>query len=299
MVAVSKRVLIVGIDSFTGKHLSSHLEKVGYDVYGTALKDAGRKTLAWNVLESERFPEILKAVAPHYVIHLAGISFVAHGNAEDFYRVNTLATERMLHALTEYQGTLHKIILASSATVYGNQGVEVLDESLCPAPANHYGASKLAMEHLALTYRERLPLLLVRPFNYTGPGQSTSFLIPKIVDHFRRAAPTISLGNLDVIREFNDVRYVAEIYARLLRSDARGVSLNLCSGRGISIREILETMKRISDREIEVEIDPSLIRKNEIKRLVGSTERLGRIIELPTPIPLEETLRSLYEASRP
>ncbi|WP_297523415.1 GDP-mannose 4,6-dehydratase [Thermococcus sp.] len=297
MAAVSDRVLIVGIDSFTGKHLSSHLENEGYDVYGTALNDEGGKTLVWNILESERFPEILKAVAPHYVIHLAGISFVTHGNAEDFYRVNTLATERMLQALARYHGNLHKIILASSAAVYGNQGVEVLEESLCPAPTNHYGASKLAIEHLASTYRERLPLLLVRPFNYTGPGQSTTFLIPKIVDHFRRAAPTISLGNIDVIREFNDVRYVAEIYARLLRSDARGIPVNLCSGRGVSIREILDIMQRISGREIEVEIDPDLIRKNEIKRLVGSTERLGRIIDLPAPIPLEETLRSFYEAS--
>lgn len=180
-----KKVLITGIDSFTGVHLSSYLENSGYDVYGTSLSKTAEKKYKCDITNKEEILTVLDTVKPDFFVHLSGISFTAHGNSEDFYRVNTIGTINILDAFIESNLKPQKIIIASSATVYGNQGVEILDESMCPKPANHYGASKYAMECMAKNYFDRLNIIITRPFNYTGIGQAEHFLIPKIVKHFR------------------------------------------------------------------------------------------------------------------
>ena len=106
---------------------------------------------------------------------LRRVAFVAHGNAEDFYRVNVLGTLNLLQALAKLDRAPERVIIASSANVYGTPDVGMLDESLCPAPVNHYACSKLAMEHMVRPWFSRFPILITRPFNYTGPGQSEAF----------------------------------------------------------------------------------------------------------------------------
>lgn len=194
-----KKVLITGIDSFTGKHLSSHLQKAGYDVYGTSFFKADEKKYQCDITKKDEVQNVLKVVQPEYFIHLSGISFAAHSNNEEFYRVNTIGTLNILESFQELNLHPKKIILASSATVYGNQSVELLDESLCPKPTNHYGASKLAMESLAANYFSKLNIIITRPFNYTGVGQQEQFLIPKIVKHFKEKKNSSSLGTLMLV----------------------------------------------------------------------------------------------------
>jgi nucleoside-diphosphate-sugar epimerase len=176
--------------------------------------------------------------------------------------------------------------------VYGTPGVEVIDESVCPAPVNHYACSKLAMEHMAHTFFERLPIVMTRPFNYTGVGQDEKFLIPKIVSHFKRQAPFIELGNLDVSRDFSDVRDVAAAYVALLL-DAQGVegqTFNVCSGRAHSLREVLNMAERISGRSMEIRVNPAFVRSNEVPRLLGSGLKLQQLTGLSPRIPLDETI---------
>ena len=167
---------------------------------------------------------------------------------------------------------------------------------MCPQPANHYGISKLAMEHMAWMYRDKLPIIIARPFNYTGIGQSEQFLIPKIVSHFKRKEKVIELGNLHVAREFNDVEFVCEVYEKLLRSSFVSETVNLCSGKAISLLEIIAYMNQISGYNIEVKVNPLFVRENEIKRLVGSTKKLKKAISTIKNIEIEETLRKMYEA---
>jgi GDP-6-deoxy-D-talose 4-dehydrogenase len=293
---IYKKVLITGIDSFTGKHLSSYLKKIGYSVYGTSFIDSGEKKYKCDITKKDNIIHILKEVEPDYLIHLSGISFPAHGNNEDFYKVNTIGTTNILDALIEIECDIKKIILASSATVYGNQGLEMLDETLCPKPANHYGASKYAMECLAQGYFTKLPIIVARPFNYTGVGQAEHFLIPKIVKHFKDKLNTIELGNLNVSREFNDIDYVCEIYKRFLECDTSGAVVNLSSNKAIKLLDIIDIMNDLSGYKINVEVNPAFVRKNEIKKLTGSTDKLFKMIGEIKTSPIKTLLKKMLEA---
>jgi nucleoside-diphosphate-sugar epimerase len=181
--------------------------------------------------------------------------------------------------------------LASRANVYGNAVGGVLDEETRPNPANDYAVSKLAMEYMAGIWMDRLPIVISRPFNYTGVGQSESFLIPKIVDHFNRRAEVIELGNLDVWRDFNDVRAVADAYRRLIEVRPAGQIVNVCSGVTHSLREVLSMAEKITGHQIKVQVNPAFVRKNEVRSLCGDPGRLRSLIGSWQTPAFEETLR--------
>ncbi|MDD3342587.1 MAG: GDP-mannose 4,6-dehydratase, partial [Sulfurospirillaceae bacterium] len=237
---------------------------------------------------------IVHQVAPDFVIHLAGIAFVAEKNASLIYDVNVIGTGHLLEALAHLPQKPRKVILASSATVYGNQHCDILEESMMPKPVNHYGFSKLSMEHLAATYFEKLPIIITRPFNYTGVGQDEQFLIPKIIKHYKEKKASIELGNLHVAREFNDVHDVVTWYADLLTCSAQGEIVNLCSSKAISLLEIIALMNNLAGYEIKVKINPAFVRENEIKTLFGSSEKLSRMIPYHPTIAINETLKTMY-----
>lgn len=290
-----KKVLITGIDSFTGTHLASYLENSAYDVYGTSLSKSAEKKYKCDITNKKDILDILKIIKPDFFIHLSGISFTAHGNNEDFYKVNTIGTINILDAFLELDLNPEKIIIASSATIYGNQGLEVLDESMCPQPANHYGSSKYAMECMTKNYFDKLNIIITRPFNYTGIGQSDHFLIPKIVKHFKEKKRTIELGNLNVSREFNDVQYVCEVYKRLIESESRSETVNICSNRGVKLLDVIDIMNKISGYKIDVKVNPLFVRKDEIQNLTGSTEKLFNMIGIVKQKDFNEILKDIFE----
>jgi len=286
---VSKRVLIFGVDSFTGKYLSDYLSSSGYSIVGTNRESC-------DITNKAHIKDTLKNSRAEYIIVLAGISSPAHGNISDFYKINTIGVINILDTLIELDFNPKKIILVSSATVYGNQGVEVLDELLCPKPANHYGASKYSMESLAQNYYTKLNIITTRPFNYTGVGQSSDFLIPKIIEHFRESKRVIKLGNLDVSREFNDIYFVCEVYKRLLESSISSEVVNICSSRDIKLLDIIDLMSDIAGYKIQVEINPKFVRQDEIKTLKGSPKKLFSLIGEVKQRDFRETLKDMFEA---
>ncbi len=225
------------------------------------------------------------------VVHLAGISFVGHDDKRAFYDVNLFGTLSLLDALAPISRQIRCVLLASSANVYGNCEASPISESQPPAPINHYAMSKLAMEHLARNRAGRLPIIIARPFNYTGPGQQTSFLIPKLVDHFVRKASFVDLGNLDVEREFNDVRTVCDAYLRLLESGKPGETYNVCTGVPHVLRHLLEALTRHTGHRLLARVHPDFVRSNEVHRLCGNPAKLQSAIGGLRTIELEETLR--------
>jgi len=287
------RVLLTGSGGFTGRYVAERLRAAGCDVWGFVQSVANAPQLVQvDLTNAAQVQAAVQTSSPTHVIHLAALSFVGHGDARAFYDVNLFGTLNLLDALSQLRDCPKRVIVASSANVYGSPGVEVLDETLCPAPVNHYANSKLAMEHLAHTYSSKLPLVLVRPFNYTGIGQNDKFLIPKIVSHFRRRATIIELGNLDVARDFSDVRDVSEVYYRLLLSQqAVGETVNICSGQAHALRDILDMATELTGHSLEMRVNPALVRSSEVPRLLGNTAKLDNLIGSWQKIPLLETVR--------
>jgi GDP-6-deoxy-D-talose 4-dehydrogenase len=274
------RMLVTGADGFTGVHFVKQARKVGYEVFEFNADLTNPVAIQNQVNEAQ----------PDVVVHLAAISFVGHDNASAFYDVNVIGTLNLLDALIKLPKLPSRVLLASSANVYGNCVLSPISETQVPAPLNHYAMSKLAMEHLAMTYTDRLPLFFVRPFNYTGPGQVESFVIPKIVSHFKRRATTIELGNLMVEREYNDVRMVIVTYLRLLDKAEIGQIYNICSSQTYTLRQVMETLTELTGHQINISVNPAFVRANELHRLCGEATKLNATIGAQDPISLKDTL---------
>lgn len=293
------RALLTGRNGFTGKYVAAELETAGYQVFGLSDTSdvAGADSITANLLDREAVAAAVAAVRPDVVVHLAAISFVAHGDVDEIYRVNVVGTRNLLEALAQLPQRPKVVVLASSANIYGNAEIEPITEEASPAPANDYAVSKLAMEYMARLWMDRLPIVITRPFNYTGLGQSEQFLIPKIVNHFRRGERVIELGNTQVIRDFGDVRDVAKAYEAIASGLPLGETFNICSGAGYSLDQVLDMMADIAGYRIEVHVNPAFVRNNDVKRLVGSDIKLREKMKLAAPMPLRETLVWMYAAN--
>lgn len=274
------RLLLTGAEGFTGRHLTVAAEAAGYDVIG----------LRADLTDAVAVAAEVAAAAPTHVVHLAAISAVTHADEAAFYRVNLFGSLNLLKALTALPAPPQKVLLASSANVYGNQGGAAIAETVCPKPVNHYAMSKLAMEHMSANFFDRLPIVITRPFNYTGVGHDQRFVIPKIVDHFARKAKIIELGSLDVYREYNDVRQICEIYFKLLDQGVSGEVYNVCSGRAVSLREVLAMMTEVTGWHPEVRVNPEFVRANEIIKLAGDLTKISGVIGNVNGYSLSQTL---------
>ncbi|MCP3724139.1 GDP-mannose 4,6-dehydratase [Paraburkholderia sp. CNPSo 3272] len=301
------RALITGIGGFTGRYMAARLAADGYRVWGTVRAgeslDAeafpfGATAIEADLLDRAAIAHALETVQPDVVVHLAAVAHVADSDVARTYVVNVVGTRNLLEALAQQRHVPRAVLLASSANVYGNATNGVIDEQVDPQPANDYAVSKLAMEYVARRFQAQLPIIIARPFNYTGVGQSPDFLIPKIVEHYARGEKKISLGNLHVARDFSDVRDVVNAYARLVEVAPRGTVVNVCSGTGQTLGALLDMLARIAGYEIEVHIDPRFVRANEVRQLIGSNAKLRSIVGDSSRKHLEETLRWMYEEAR-
>lgn len=291
------RAFVTGLGGFTGHYMREELEAAGYEVHGLV---SGTPELPTHhqadLSDPERVREVVGKVRPNVVVHLAAIAFVGHGQAADFYRVNVVGTRNLLEALSAVSDGLDCVLLASSANIYGNRTEGVLKEGSLPDPANDYAVSKLAMEYMARLWMASLPIVITRPFNYTGVGQSRDFLIPKIVDHFMRKVPIIELGNMDVWRDFSDVRAVVSAYRGLIEARPVGEVVNVCSGRAVSLREVLAMVEGITGHTLEACVNPAFVRANEVKTLTGSAEHLKALVPDWHVLDLRETLEWMCNA---
>ena len=281
------KILVTGASGFTGKHFIAEARSNGHEVI--ALKAKLNDVASLN--------QEVWSIAPTAVVHLAAITYVDHDDVEEIYRVNIVGTRNLLQALVKLDIVPRAVLLASSANVYGNSAVEMIDESTEPMPANDYAISKLAMEFMAKLWADRLPIFITRPFNYSGVGQSRQFLLSKIVDHFQRGERVIELGNIDVERDFSDVRFVSKAYLALLEKCPFGEKINICSGVANSLNDVLVIMNDIAGYEIAVHVNPSFVRVNDVKKLYGSNSKLKSIVPKLPDISLRETLSWMYETS--
>jgi nucleoside-diphosphate-sugar epimerase len=294
---MTQRVLVTGSEGFTGRYVCDEFAAAGWEVWGAGVqpKPDNPRYLNINLLEPETLGLIGERAKPHVVVHLAASAFVAEADPTTFYHVNLLGTRHLLEVLSTATAPPRCTILASSANVYGNSTLEVLDETADTRPANDYAVSKLAMEYLAKTYMTRLGIVMTRPFNYTGVGQEPRYLIPKIVNHFKARAPHIELGNTDVARDFSDVRDVARAYRLLAEAQPLGETFNLCSGEATALETCISMASEITGHDIEVRVNPDFVRANEVKSLRGSSEKLDHATGRERRYGIRDTLEWMLQ----
>jgi len=280
--------LVTGIEGFTGRFVKAELEAYGHAAVG----------LNSDLTDAEAVANEILNLQPEAVIHLAGIAFVGDDNANAFYDVNLVGTRNLLDALAKHAPKLSGILITSSANVYGNSTAGVLDENASPNPSNDYAVSKLAMEYMTRLWSKKLSFCIVRPFNYTGVGQDEKFLIPKIVRHFRDKESVIELGNIDVWREFGDVRAVATVYRKLVENCPVGETLNVCTGQAYSLKEVIALCEKLTGHKIETQVNPEFVRENEVRELKGDNSRLIKLIEKFPSYTFEETLSWMLESDQ-
>ena len=290
-----RRALVTGLDGFTGRYARLELESAGFEVFGLRHEIDG-VVREVDLLDAESVRREVAAAAPDVVLHLAAIAFVAHGDVETIYRTNVIGTRNLLDALASLPNAPSAVVLASSANIYGNASASLIRESQPPAPASDYAVSKLAMEYMARLWMDKLPITLARAFNYTGVGQSLQFVVPKIVDHFRRRESLIELGNLEVARDFSDVRDIARCYRRLIEVSPAGECVNLCSGHAYALAEVIAELERLAGYRMEIRVNPAFVRASEVIRLAGDPTRLEQLTATRPAILLRDTLAWMYNA---
>ena len=206
---MNKRILVTGAEGFIGKYLLDELGNRGVEYLATDViseeivqKENYRKV---SLLHKEEIRKVVRDYQPDVVVHLAAIALVTHENIPEIYEVNVCGTENLLSVLAEEQKNKTRVVLMSTAGVYGNQDAEFYDESLPYKPSNHYSFSKMITEYLSKEYEESLDIKIVRPFNIIGTGQKETFLIPKLVKYFAERVDRIPLGNISSIRDYISV----------------------------------------------------------------------------------------------
>lgn len=297
-----KRILITGADGFTGRYLQERLALDGHELHGLLHRASGKHhpqlhaTHFADLCDQSAIKEIVERIKPERVVHLAAATFAASDDFGALYNTNIVGTQNLLGALANATRAPEAVVVASSAAVYGNQRGGSIDETMAPDPANAYGVSKAAAEMVSRTFADRLPIITVRPFNYTGRGQPEKFIIPKIIAHARSRSAVIELGNINVARDFADVRAVVDIYSRLLdHSGAVGGVFNVCSGKAHALSEVLAIVEGISGHHMSVKVNPAFVRANDIRCLQGDRSRLEAVIgQLAIP-SLEDTLVWMLE----
>lgn len=314
---MKKRVLITGVTGFAGSHLAEYLTKLEkYELYGTYLTDDSLenvsivrkdiKLLKIDLVNEEEVFKLIESVKPDFVLHLAALPAVGDSfkNPAGVLMNNVTAQTNLLESIRKLKLALKRIIIVSSADVYGKVDKKDLpiNENTPFMPTNTYGVSKITQDFLGLQYfiSYGIPIVRVRPFNHIGPRQGPGYVV---ADFARKIAliekrllpPMLRVGNLNTKRDFTDVRDMVRAYALLMEKGKAGDVYNIGSGKSYSISTILKTLLSFAKVKISVTVDQSLLRDKDVTDRICDNSKIKRLISWQPSIALEVTLRDTLE----
>jgi GDP-4-dehydro-6-deoxy-D-mannose reductase len=291
------RALITGGKGFVGQWLAAHLKDHGDEV---AVID-----VETDVADGAAVRRVMSDVAPDAIYHLAAMTHVGESwdDPSRVLRVNVLGTAELLAAARTLPAS-PRVLVVSSAEVYGvvTPAQLPLDEDTEAAPASPYAASKLAAEAVALQAWRGFgqPVLVVRPFNHIGPGQSPNFFVPalakRIVEATRSGADALAVGTLTTRRDFTDVRDVVVAYRLLMELGQPGTVYNVCSGRDVAMSEVASELLALAGAQLKFETDPALVRPVDVPVLRGDSARLHATTGWEATIPLATSLADVLSS---
>ncbi|MEY4636060.1 MAG: GDP-6-deoxy-D-mannose reductase [Acidobacteriota bacterium] len=302
-------ILVTGAAGFVGSHLLELLGQDGAEIIawqrpGTAPLVAGHG-VRWATVEMQDAAAVRAAVAdarPQAVYHLAGMAHVGDswGQTRETFAGNVLATHHLFEALRR-TGLAPRVLVTSSATVY-TPADHALREDDPVCPNNPYGTSKLAQEMVARRswLDDGIPGLIARAFNHVGPRQAPSFLAPSVARQIAaieagRLEPVLMVGNLEPRRDLMDVRDTVRAYRAMMQSAAPGVTYNVCSGRPVPVKDLINLFVQHARVPIRIEQDPARFRPNDTPLLLGDASRLHGDTGWSTEITLDQTVEDLID----
>jgi GDP-4-dehydro-6-deoxy-D-mannose reductase len=307
---MTMRVLVTGASGFVGRHVVEAFHARGHEVMGTWRErphHALEADVLWvqlDVLDRERLASLILDLQPQAIVHLAAAALPAGFDAEPWpgFETNVRGTLQVVMAATLVKKP-PRVLVVSSGEVYGRVGSRPHRETDPPRPTSLYGASKAGAEAVALgiAARHRVPVVIARAFNQTGPGQPDAYVCSRLAREAvrpLRGEPhgSIEMGNLDARRDFLDVRDASRAYALLVEKGKPGEVYNVCSGRARSVREIATILSREIElaRPIKLRSTAARRRPLDLPTLVGSPAKIRRLGFHPR-IALGETLRDLAD----
>ena len=288
------RAYLTGASGFVGGWLTRHLVEMGDEV--VALPESV------DLAQPGSAAHHLNAAAPEVVYHLAAFTHVGRSweSPEETFRVNVLGTIELFEVVRNL-AKVPRVVLISSAEVYGAGDGGVLDEEAPARPVTPYAASKAAAELVGIQAHlgRGVEVVSARPFNHIGPGQSEHFVVSALARRIAEAelcgGGSIPVGNLDASRDFTDVRDVVRAYRELALHGLSGEVYNVCSGRARKVSELFHELVGLASVPIEPVVDPELFRPVDVPLLVGSANKLHRLCAWEPMIPMSRTLGDVLE----
>jgi GDP-4-dehydro-6-deoxy-D-mannose reductase len=312
------RVLITGIAGFVGGHLVDFLAATEPDaeLYGfirpgdpvPAGLEQRARLIVTELEEQASVDAALDRCAPERIVHLAAQASprLSWTDPDGTMRTNVLGLLHLLEAIRR-RGLTPRVLVVGSAEEYGRVAADELPvrEDNALRPLSPYAVSKVAQGYVALQYTlvSSLWTVRTRTFHHTGPGRGEAFAegsfarqIADIEDG--RRPPELLVGNLDMVRDFTDVRDVVRAYWALLEKGQSGEVYNVCSGTGTRLRALVERMLALTKTKIEVRVDPARLRISDTPVLVGDARKIRSATGWEPRIPLEKTLADLIDHAR-
>lgn len=305
-------VLVTGCNGFVGTHLINELKNstekikiIGCDISQSPSTGLDIEYYQCNISNKSEVESLLLNARADCVYHLAAVSNTSVAEQEPFltYNTNFMGTLNLLHCAAS-QDRIIKILIIGSSECYGivDQSGPINENYPC-RPITHYGLSKLFSEKIAKKYNhdyKNLSVIITRSFNHSGPGQAMGFVIPDFARQFAEISlgirtPVVEVGNIDIIRDFLDVRDVVNAYITLMSKGESGEVYNICSGKGVSLKYILEYYKKYSGvNDLKVKTTGKKKRKIDNPIVVGNNEKLKKL-SWNTRYSIEDTLKDVFE----
>jgi len=307
------KALITGANGFAGTHLVEFLLSGGWEILGLTndleLNPELRVVPGRFILreidigDSNSLLRALKDFAPDHVFHLAAVTAkgVSREAVDELFNVNVRGTQNLLFSAIE-SGLNSSVVVTGSSACYGSSGADrdsALTEESVLAPATIYGASKLAQEMLASSLGKStgLPVKVTRAFNHTGPGEgphmACSSFAKQIAECELGRGSVVRVGNLNSYRDYCDVRDVVRAYVLVAVKACPGEVFNVCSGKAVRMRTILEMLVSMSGKKIEIVEDPGKFKPADVSYHRGDFSKINRELGWKPEIDLEKTLSDL------
>jgi GDP-4-dehydro-6-deoxy-D-mannose reductase len=305
------RVLVTGVEGFVGGHLARRLRESGHDVVGIHYAEPPpglpARLLHGDVRVFPLLRLLVRASEPDAIVHLAGLSSVATSETRgsDTWNINATGTLNLLESVRQL-GIDCPTLVISSADVYGRSNIgKPLAETEPELPLSPYALSKQAAEDIARFYHRAYGTrcIILRPFSHTGPAQAPNFVFPKVAHAIAqveagRRDPLIEMGNLEVKRDYTDVRDIVRAYELAVEHCAPGETYNVTSGRPVLIRDGVELLRSQARLPVEIRTAASMLRGRDIPVLTGSPDKFRAATGWQPEIPFDQTLTDLLDYYR-